>query len=272
MDDAAAFAKLLDTLKPWLGDLLIVGGRAHRLYRFHPLAQSPSHGPVVTRDADVAFDPNARLVGDIGAALEAAGFDEEFSGDHNPPVTEYRLGDEDQGFFAEFLTPLLGGEIKRDGTPDVTLKKAGVIAQKLRHLDVLLLAPWSVTVRPDVGVPVVQPLRVNVPNPVSYIAQKLLIQKHRKPDKRAQDALYIHDTLELFARELKTLQRIWREKVRPQMLEKTAKTVERFQRQQFEVVSDVHRSAARIVQRRGLTPAGLQEACAYGLEEVFGMN
>jgi hypothetical protein len=270
VDDSVAFARLLEALDPWLGDLLIVGGRAHRLYRFHPLAQSPNHAPVVTRDADVAFDLNARLVGNIGAALKGAGFDEELSGEYIPPVTEYRLGEEDQGFFAEFLTPLRGGEFKRDGTPDATVKKAGVIAQKLRHVDLLLIAPWSVKVSTDVGVPVGKPLRVKVPNPVSYIAQKLLIQKHRKPDKRPQDVLYIHDTLELFARELTALRKIWREQVRPQMPEKTARTVEKLRRQQFDAVSDVHRSAVRIQQDRGLTPAGLQEASSYGLGAVFG--
>jgi hypothetical protein len=269
VDNSVAFGRLLDALSPWLGDLLIVGGWAHRLYRVHPLAQSPDHGALVTRDADVALDPHARLVGDIGAALKAAGFDEEFSCEYIPPVTEYKLGAEDQGFFAEFLTPLLGGDLKRDGTPDVTVKKAGVTAQKLRHLDLLLLVPWSVKVSTDIGVPVGQPLRVKLPNPVSYIAQKLLIQNRRKPDKRAQDVLYIHDTLELFARELATLQKIWRERVRPQMPEKTARAVERLHRQQFEAVSDVHRSAVRIPQGRGLTPTGLQEACAYGLEAIF---
>ena len=52
------------------------------------------------------------------------------------------------GFYAEFLVPLQGSERKRDGKPDVTASKAGIIAQKLRHLDLLLVAPWSGPDRP----------------------------------------------------------------------------------------------------------------------------
>ena len=111
--------------------------------------------------------------------------------------------------------------------------------------------------------------KLKLPNPLSYITQKLLIQKHRKPDKHPQDVLYIHDMLELFAGELTTLRKVWREQVRPQMPEKTARTVEGLRHQQFDAVTDVHRSAVRIPQDRGMTPAGLQEACAYGLEAIF---
>jgi hypothetical protein len=210
------------------------------------------------------------LVGDIKAALDVAGFDQELSGDHNPPITEYRLGAEGQEFFAEFLTPLLGGDARRDGRPDVTIKKAGITAQKLRYLDLLLQSPWSVPVSSDVGIPVRQRVAVRIPNPVSYIAQKLLIHARRKSDKRAQDALYIHDTLELFGGELPALRTIWREDVGPTMSSRTIKTVERMRRQQFSSVTDVLRAAARIPQDRVLSPDRLQLACAYGLEEIFG--
>jgi hypothetical protein len=49
------------------------------------------------------------------------------------------LGAEGEGFYAEFLTPLVGSGIKRGGKPDATLAKAGITAQKIRHLDILLV-------------------------------------------------------------------------------------------------------------------------------------
>lgn len=35
----ASFAKLFESLRPWLDQVVIVGGWAHRLYRLHPFAQ-----------------------------------------------------------------------------------------------------------------------------------------------------------------------------------------------------------------------------------------
>jgi hypothetical protein len=106
-------------------------------------------------DADIAFSVNATLDGDLRAALRDADFNERLSREHTPPVTQYRLGDEDEGFYAEFLTPLRGDGLRRDGQDDVTMAKAGITAQRLRYLELLLLAPWSVEVGPAIGVPVV---------------------------------------------------------------------------------------------------------------------
>lgn len=269
MDDFTSLARLLDALRPWSNHIVIVGGWAHRLHRFHPLAHPPAYAPLVTRDADVAFSSTAPLAGDINAALKAAGFTKELSGEFIPPMTQYTLDADGGGFYAEFLVPLVGSGLKRNGTPDVTIATAGITAQKLRHLDLLLASPWSVRVSSDIGVPVSQPLDVTVPNPVSFIVQKLLIHKHRSPDKQAQDALYVHDALDLFGRELPALRLLWRNTVRPSLPPKTAKTVERLQGNQFGEVTDVIRNAARIPQDRTLTPEMMRAACAYGLGEIL---
>ena len=76
MEDFEAFARLLTALRPWLGQLVVVGGWAHRLHRFHRLAKPPSHLPVRTRDTDFAFSPNEALTGDVRKALTEAGFAE----------------------------------------------------------------------------------------------------------------------------------------------------------------------------------------------------
>lgn len=66
MDDLAPIARLVDALRPWLNHLVIVGGWAHRLHRFHPWASPPAYRPLRTQDADVAFSSTAPLVGDTG--------------------------------------------------------------------------------------------------------------------------------------------------------------------------------------------------------------
>lgn len=270
VDDFVAFARLIDALRPWLEHLVIIGGWAHRLYRFHPLSHPPTYAALQTRDADVAFSVSAPLTGDISAAMKAVGFEEDLSGEHRPPITQYRLAGDDQGFFAEFFVPLHGSGLKRNGQPDVTVAKAGVTAQKLRHLDLLLERPWAVRLTPENRVPVSSQVEVMLANPVSFIAQKLLIQKHRKPEKKAQDALYIHDTLELFGGELPALRELWQHGICPTLPDKTARTIQELQREQFGAVTDAIRNAARTRQDRALMPERMQAVCAYGLGEIFG--
>jgi hypothetical protein len=42
---------------------MVVGGWAHRLHRFHPLANQPGHLPLRTRDTDLAFSSDEALAG-----------------------------------------------------------------------------------------------------------------------------------------------------------------------------------------------------------------
>jgi len=269
VEDFDAFARLVTALRPWLGQLVVVGGWAHRLHRFHPLAQAPEHLPLRTRDTDLAFSTDAVLAGDLRTALTDAGFTEELFGDDAPPATHYRLGEEDEGFYAEFLTPLQGRGVKRGGRPDATVSKAGVTAQKMRYLDLLIGVPWSVRVGPKAGVPVAADVSLRVPNPTSFIVQRLLIHPDRPPGKRAQDVLYIHDTLELFGASLEELHRLWVEEVRPHIAPRTARRAETIAQELFAEVTDTIREAARIPQDRRLAPDSVQRACEYGLGEIL---
>lgn len=270
MEDFEAFARLVTALRPWLEQLIVVGGWAQRLHRFHPLAKPPGYLPLRTRDADLAFSKNAALAGDLRSALKDAGFTEDFLGDDAPPATHYRLGDDDGGFYVEFLTPLHGSGVKRNGAPDATVAKAGVTAQKLRYLDLLLFSPWLVRVGPELGVPVAAEVELLVPNPTSFIVQKLLIHSDRRAPKKAQDVLYIHDTLELFGASLGELNKLWLGLVRPGMPAKTANRAERIAQDLFATVTDTIREAARIPQDRKLTPENVRRACEYGLGQVLG--
>lgn len=262
-----AFARLVTALRPWLGQLVVVGGWAHRLHRFHRLATPPDHLPLRTRDADLAFSPDEALAGDLRTALTDAGFIEQPFGDDAPPATHYGLGEEDDGFYAEFLTPLFGSEMKR-GKRDATVRTAGITAQKLRYLDLLLLKPWSVRVGPEREVPIAADVELFVANPTSFIVQKLLIHSERPAHKKAQDILYIHDTLELFGGSLSDLRRLWLEDVRPAMPSKTARRAGAVARELFAKVTDTIREAARIPPDRQLAPENVQRACDYGLSEI----
>jgi hypothetical protein len=224
----------------------------------------------MTRDADFAMPEDTVWSGDIGEALRLAGFHEEFSTDYRPPVTRYRLGPEAGGFYAEFLAPLRGSGVRRDDSPDATVARAGVTAQKLRHMELLLVNPWRVAWGPNVGLALENGAEPLIANPVSFIAQKLLIQGSRPPRTRAQDALYIHDTIELFGDSLEDLGALWRGPVRCSLTGKTARRVENRAIEYTGQASHAFDEAARIPQDRTLDPRRMQQACAYGLRILFG--
>jgi hypothetical protein len=270
MNDLEGFAKLLDAIRPWHDKLVLVGGWAHRLHRRYGLADPPSYEPVLTRDADLAFSLDESLEGNIVVALKAAGFRQVLSGSHTPPVSHYTLGGEGGGFYAEFLTPLKRSRTRRTGEPDATVARAGVTAQKLRYLDLLLIETITVTLKPGAELPMSAPARVRLPNPVTFVAQRLLIQSDRSPEKRRQDLLYIHDTIDLFAPNLGVLGQMWSETVRPAMPDRTARKIKERAREVFAGVTDTIREAARIPQDRNLHPEEFRGLCEVGLTVIFG--
>lgn len=263
------FERLAAALKPWLKELVIVGGWAHRLHHEHPLAQVPAYAPLRTRDADVAFGAKLRLTGRIAGALADAGFREVLSSDETPAVAQYHLGADDQGFYAEFLTPLAGGGTKRDGSADATERRAGIIAQKLRHLEILLVAPWKVSVGGAGSKRLPAALDVRVANPASFVAQKLLIHGDRVPKKRAQDVLYIHDTIQLFGGSLRELNALWRAQVVSTLTRNQRKRIHEMQRRMFSSVTDVIRDAVLIPVDRSVRPEELRGVCEEGLTTIL---
>ena len=229
-----------------------------------------TYQPLTTKDTDLAFGNRAPLHGDINSALAEAGFKEEFVGDFRPPAIHYTLGDDEVGFYAEFLTPLTGSGVKRNGEPDATIAKAGITAQKLRHLDLLLIGPWTLRIGPDQGVPLEAPLDVQVANPTAFIVQKLLIRHERRANKRAQDVLYIHDTLELFGGALPVLHDLWTDVVQPALTPKLTRSLLSQVREAFSDVDDILREAARIPTDRTLSADRMRALCELGLSEMLG--
>lgn len=117
MSDFAEFSRLAMTLEPWRTQIVFVGGWAFRLYGYEPRAYTADHKPIFTQDADVAYDKRELREGDIKAALDGAGFTEQpnLASGFRPPAMRYNLGGDENGFYAEFLTPLTGSGKKRDG-------------------------------------------------------------------------------------------------------------------------------------------------------------
>jgi hypothetical protein len=84
--DLQGFARLIEALEPWLSQVVIIGGWAHRLFRCDSRAQSVGYQPIITLDTDVAVPTTLECnEKDVRSRLQDAGFREEF--DHKPPAT-----------------------------------------------------------------------------------------------------------------------------------------------------------------------------------------
>jgi hypothetical protein len=128
-----AFSKFIVAIEPWLGEVVLVGGWAHRLYRLDPRARKLDYLPLTTLDGDVAVPPKLKKEeSTVRKRLLEAGFEEEFSGEDRPPTTHYHYG-KGGGFYAEFLAPLEGSEYDRHGKRKATKEVGGVSSQLLRY-------------------------------------------------------------------------------------------------------------------------------------------
>ncbi|MBT2336242.1 hypothetical protein J7E49_20295 [Variovorax paradoxus] len=268
MNDLEAFARLIQALAPWRQQLIFIGGWGHRLHRLDPRANQLDYQPVFTRDTDLAFANKEPLEGDIKQALMQHGFQEKLGGDHRPPAAHYTLGDEAGGFYAEFLTPLAGSGRRRSGEADATMAKAGISAQKIRHLDILLVDPWVTSLGQQESVPLPERMDVQVANPLCFMVQKFLIQQYRPANKRAQDVLYIYDTVELFGALLDEFNAHWHARVAP-ALGSLADEVRKLSKHTFAEVNDMVRDAARIPADRNLSPEQIQATCRYAFESML---
>jgi len=265
------FVRLIVALEPWLDQIVIIGGWAHRLYRLDPRARELDYTPIMTFDADIAVPRQVAVKQpDIRQCLFAKGFREELMGDEQPPAAHYRLADSATGFYAEFLTPLTGSEYTRDGKRNATLTSAGVVSQKLRHIEMLLNAAWTVSLDKSNGFAFARPFSVSVANPAAFLAHKLLLRAKRTRARFEKDVLYIHDTLQTFGAHLPELHSEWVNRVKPYLYPKSVRTIESAARSLFAEMSDPVRRAARIAGPRGLSPEAVLEVCDVGLKHVFG--
>jgi hypothetical protein len=271
--DKGGFGRVILTLAPYLDDMVIVGGWAHRLFRLHPLAASTAPAPLMTLDVDIAapigLSDRGRTLREL---LLGAHFVENLSGSESLPKTTYQL-DAASSIYVEFITPLVGGDLRRDGTVDATAKIQGVSAEKLRHVELLLACPWTVTLTSADGYELGEhPFPIKICNPASYLAQKVLVLPSRRPSKRGKDILYIHDTLLLFGAALDELQALWIAEIRRQLAKKAVAQVLGASQRFFGDITDLSREAANVARGvgRSISAGELAAACRLGLSEVFG--
>jgi hypothetical protein len=166
------FTKFVEAIDPWLGETVLVGGWAHRLYRSDPRARNLDYVPLTTLDGDVAVPAKLKIEeSTVRQRLIDAGFKEEFVGDDRPPATHYHYGPEG-GFYVEFLTPLVGSEYDRKGRRKATQEVSGVSSQQLRFSEVLMISPWKIELSEATGYPFKPAKRIQVANPTSFLGTK----------------------------------------------------------------------------------------------------
>ena len=264
-----AFSKFVDALAPWLGEVVLIGGWAHRLYRIHPLARKLDYLPLTTLDGDVAVPPRLKAQeATVRQQLLDAGFEEEFVGEDQPPSTHYHYG-KGGGFYAEFLTPLVGSEYDRRGRRQTTKEVGGISSQLLRYIEILMLSPWKVELDKENGYPFSARRNVRIANPASFLVQKILIHGKRNYKDRAKDLLYIHDTIEVFSESLEELQTIYQNDVAPRLHPRRRAEIACAAGKLFGKVDDIIREAAPMAARRKVSPERLAETSRAGLKEIF---
>jgi hypothetical protein len=264
-----AFSKFLDAIQPWLGEVVLIGGWAHRLYRHHPFARKLDYLPLTTLDGDVAVP--AKLKAQESTVRQRrldAGFEEEFVGEHRPPATHYHYG-KGSGFYAEFLTPLVGSEYDRSGKRKATTAVGGISSQLLRYIEILMMSPWKVQLSGETGYPFSSKRTVRIANATSFLAQKILIHGERTYRDRAKDLLYIHDTIDVFSESLEALQNSFGQDVAGKLHPRKRAELEGAADRLFGKVNDTIREASRMAAGRKLNPERLAESSRAGLREIF---
>lgn len=167
--------------------IVVVGGIAVRLLRFHPLAQRLEWDPLVTNDVDLAIAAKATPKVEIDAAFEAQGFVERLDGLEHPPICRYLRGD----FEVELLMPMERSASTKRRTPSPIATLRGSTAQRLDDFEPLLDEPISLDI-PDVGA-------LLVASPAAYLIQKLLsLPARSSPGDKRKDVVYLHDVVVLF--------------------------------------------------------------------------
>jgi hypothetical protein len=63
-----AFSRFVLALEPWLGEAVVIGGWAHRLYRLDPRARKLDYLPLTTLDGDVAVPQKLKKQESFGSA------------------------------------------------------------------------------------------------------------------------------------------------------------------------------------------------------------
>lgn len=184
--DLLSLLKTIEVLKPYLEEIVIVGGWVPFLYRAY--GQMPFRHPSVrTMDIDVAVPRRLkeRERPTIDELLSSAGYKVVHGLDAS--IVKYELLSPVAEI--EFLTP----EVGRPGGATITVQR-GLNAQALRYLQILLENTKEIEINDTVS-GLGFSLVVKVPSPGAFVYQKGLTLS-RRHSKASKDLYYIFDLLD----------------------------------------------------------------------------
>lgn len=197
------FVKAIKALRPYLHDVVCIGGCANALYRHHPRSSASALISLGTYDLDLAVEQRVPVRGGITLSRIMAdmGTEPEMFGSENEAVIKYRPKDSDIAAEIEFLCDaggVRGGRSNRKAPAAIAVQKE-LHAQPLRYLEILLKHPWTINPGAVAGLTGLKGITVQIPNPAAYIMQKILIQNEgRKPADMAKDFYYIFEISVIF--------------------------------------------------------------------------
>lgn len=181
-------ARIADALGPYRSRVVVVGGFAFELFRYHPAVGEAARGVLTTLDVDLAAPEDMVPVGGatLGKQLFKAQFTEKLLGGTDPPLSALipppTWG---TGYHVEVLVPAWAGQAKG------VVKFHDLRAAQLRYLGIMLRDPWELdlgTITGEAGEVVVR-----VAQPGAYLAQKVLTVGDRSdPDKQKKDRAYCY--------------------------------------------------------------------------------
>lgn len=185
---------VLNTLRPYLNDVVLAGGWVPFVYHRYVLPHVPD--PPRTYDVDLVVPPQlaVRAGQTVDEILTEAGCSQELLGDSNPPVTRYGLPLGKLEVEIEFLTTQTGKAATR-------AVQAGLSAQALPYLRLLSENAERVHIHDKVTGGTFD-ADVRVASPAAFVFQKGLTFARRatghQRTKAAKDLYYIYDVLDFF--------------------------------------------------------------------------
>lgn len=201
---------ILDELRDYLSDIVIVGGWVPQIYAWHE--ESPEiavHSHDVDVDAAVAAKLPLRGEKGIAALLKDAGFDAETSdsgfalaafGKKTKPTTRFFYRKGKLAVPIEFITPLFGR-----GEESSTLIQGGLVVPALRYTDILLAHTETLSLQAETLEGKRARFKFKVPTlPAFVFAKGLIFTRRPTIDKKGKDLAYILETLK---------KPLWRERV-----------------------------------------------------------
>lgn len=194
------FADAIDALRPYLDDIVCIGGCANALYRFHDLASVVMWGHLGTKDVDTGVPQKLPLDGrpPVSRLMDDIGFKEMTVGNADEAVVKYGPEDENSTADLEFLCDL-SGLPKADQERAAVSVQEGLYAQPLRYLAMSMQNNWRVDLGRASGFERFKGTIIKVPNPAAYVVSKVLIRgEQRKPASMEKDCFYIYEVSVVF--------------------------------------------------------------------------